>query len=183
MASCMLRHSSHSRRTSALQGKATRPLDGGCHVTHSFIPGDERREMVVRTSNWWCSGLPSKATAFPAGLISAVTVSALACGLMAATPAPRAAAVPAPEIEYTYNVTVRRHYAFPGNDALGYGFGICDKVGRGAPYADVMRDVKADVSPNDEFAANYLVSYAVGILCPAQIWQLRNTAAGYRPPA
>jgi hypothetical protein len=45
-----------------------------------------------------------------------------------------------------------------------------------------MGDVKSEVVPNDEFAANYLVSYAVGILCPAQIWQLRNSAAGYRPP-
>ena len=37
--------------------------------------------------------------------------------------------------------------------------------------------------PNDEQAANYVVAYAVGISCPAQIWQLRDTAAGYRPPA
>ncbi|MEK0681970.1 DUF732 domain-containing protein, partial [Mycobacterium ulcerans] len=37
--------------------------------------------------------------------------------------------------------------------------------------------------PNDEFAANYLVSYAVNLLCPEQVWQLRNSAANYRPPA
>jgi hypothetical protein len=49
-------------------------------------------------------------------------------------------------------------------------------------YPQVMGEVKGDVVPNDEFAANYLVSNAVGILCPAQIWQLRNSAAGYRPP-
>jgi hypothetical protein len=46
-----------------------------------------------------------------------------------------------------------------------------------------MADVKDDVAPNDEQSANYLVSYAVGILCPAQIWQFRNSAAGYQPPA
>ena len=45
-----------------------------------------------------------------------------------------------------------------------------------------MGDVKNDIRPNDEFAANYLVSYAVNLLCPAQIWQLRNSAAHYQPP-
>jgi hypothetical protein len=80
-------------------------------------------------------------------------------------------------------VVLRRHYEFPNNDAIGYGFGICDKVTRGESYPAVMGDVKRETLPNDEFAANYLVSYAVGILCPAQIWQLRNSAAGYRPPA
>ena len=78
---------------------------------------------------------------------------------------------------------VRRHFDFPGNDAIGYGYGICDKVTRGVVYADVMADTKRDVFPNDEQAANYVVSNAVGILCPIQIWQLRNSAAGYRPPA
>lgn len=101
-------------------------------------------------------------------------------GLTCAVPA---YAVPAPEVEYTYNVVVRRHFDFPGHDALGYGFGICDKVRQGENYAHVMADVKSDVSPNDEPAANYVVSYAVGILCPDQIWQLRNSAAGYRIPA
>lgn len=97
--------------------------------------------------------------------------------------APQADAVPGPEVEYVYNVIVRRHFDFPNNDAIGYGFGICDEVTRGVPYANVMTDVKRDVFPNDEQAANFVVSNAVGILCPAQIWQLRNSAAGYRPPA
>jgi hypothetical protein len=116
-------------------------------------------------------------------LTSASIVSACAFGVVAAIQAPQAVAVPGPEVEYVYDVMVRRHYDFPNNDAIGYGFGICDKVTRGEPYASVIGDTKADVFPNDEFAANYLVSNAVGILCPAQIWQLRNTAAGYRPPA
>lgn len=114
--------------------------------------------------------------------IAASTVSACALGVIPLIHAPLAAAVPGPEVEYVYNVMVRRHYDFPGNDAIGYGFGICDKVTRGEPYAAVMGEVKTEVLPNDEFAANYLVSNAVGILCPAQIWQLRSTAAGYRPP-
>ncbi|WP_319451193.1 MULTISPECIES: DUF732 domain-containing protein [unclassified Mycobacterium] len=101
---------------------------------------------------------------------------------MAQTLAPPALAAPAPEVEYTYNVIVRRHFEFPNNDAIGYGFGICDKVARGQRYGDVMGDVKRQVFPNDEQAANYVVSYSVGILCPAEIWQLRNSAASYRPP-
>ncbi len=31
-------------------------------------------------------------------------------------------------------------------------------VGRGEPYTQVMSAVKGSVTPNDEFAANYLVS-------------------------
>jgi hypothetical protein len=106
-----------------------------------------------------------------------------ALGAAAAVLAPPAAAVPAPEVEYTYNVIVRRHFDFPNNDALGYGFGICDRVARGESYPQVMGEVKNDVQPNDEQSANYVVSYAVGILCPAQLWALRNSAAGYTPPA
>ncbi|WP_420914712.1 DUF732 domain-containing protein [Mycobacterium paraense] len=97
--------------------------------------------------------------------------------------APRARAAPAPEVEYMYDVAVRRHYNFPSyTDALGYGHGICDKIWRSNTYAQVIADVKSDVTPNDEFAANYLVSYAVNLLCPELIWQLRNLAAGYQPP-
>ena len=114
--------------------------------------------------------------------VAALVLTACAFGLVAQTLAPPAVAVPGPEVEYVYNVMVRRHYEFPNNDAIGYGFGICDKVTRGEPYAAVMGDVKNETLPNDEFAANYLVSYAVGILCPAQIWALRNSAAGYVAP-
>jgi Protein of unknown function (DUF732) len=98
------------------------------------------------------------------------------------TLAARADAAPAPEVEYVYDVVVRRHYGFPNNDALAYGHGICDKVSRGEGYGQVIGDVKSDVTPSDEFAANYLVSYAVNLLCPDLIWQLRNSAAGYQPP-
>ena len=112
-----------------------------------------------------------------------IAVLALATPSIGILSAPEAVAVPAPEVEYVYNVTVRRHFEFPNNDALGYGWGICDKVSRGMSYRDVMLDVKHDVLPDDEQASNYVVSYAVGILCPAQIWQVRQSAAGYRPPA
>jgi hypothetical protein len=116
-------------------------------------------------------------------LVATLIVFAAALGGAAQTGAPRAQAAPDPQVEYLYDVAGRRHYDFPNNDALGYGRGICDKVTRGESYAQVMGDVKSDVTPNDEFAANYLVSYAVNLLCPAQIWQLRNSAAHYRPPA
>jgi hypothetical protein len=111
----------------------------------------------------------------------ALVIAAVALGGAQAL-APPAHAAPAPEVEYVYNVAVRRHYNFPNNDALGYGHGICDNVTRGKGYAQVMSDAKTDVTPNDGVAANYLVSYAVNLLCPAQIWQLRNSAADYQPP-
>jgi hypothetical protein len=118
----------------------------------------------------------------PARLAIAALVAASVATVGIPTQLPTARAVPGPEVEYVYDVVLRRHYQFPNNDAIGYGYAICDKVARGESYAAVMGDVKAETTPNDEFAANYLVSYAVGILCPAQIWALRNSAAGYRPP-
>jgi Protein of unknown function (DUF732) len=121
---------------------------------------------------WTC--LCALAIAAAAGVAGSVTLALV----------PRAYAAPAPEVEYVYDVMVRRHYNNFANpaDAVNYGYGICDKVGRGESYAQVMGDVKNDIVPNDEFAANYLVSYAVNLLCPAQIWQLRNSAAHYQPP-
>jgi hypothetical protein len=113
-------------------------------------------------------------------VIAATAVAATVGGIVFT---PSAHAVPAPEVEYTYDVIVRRHFDFPNNDALGYGYGICDKVTQGQPYAALMGDVKRDVLPSDEEAANYVISYAVGILCPPQIWRLRNSAAGYQPPS
>ncbi|WP_395307985.1 DUF732 domain-containing protein [Mycobacterium sp. AMU20-3851] len=111
-----------------------------------------------------------------------VIAAALVSGPLATGVAVPAAAVPAPEVEYTYNVIVRRHFDFPYNDALGYGFSVCDKVSRGVTYRDVMAAVKAEIFPNDEQAANYVVSYSVGLLCPAQIAQLRQTAANDAAP-
>jgi hypothetical protein len=124
----------------------------------------------------WMSAVKRRTSA------AALIVATVAAGGAAGALAPRAHAKPGPEVEYVYNVAVRRHYNFPNNDAIGYGYGICGKVGAGVSYAQVMGDIKNDVTPNDEFAANFLVAYAVDNLCPAQIWQLRNSAQGYRPP-
>jgi hypothetical protein len=110
-----------------------------------------------------------------AGLI----VTATFCG----SATPLAHAVPAPDIEFIYDTTVRKQYSFADTaDAISYAHGICDKITGGTSYAKVIGDVKNDVLPNDEYSANYLISNAVNIYCPAQLWQLRNTAGGYVPP-
>jgi hypothetical protein len=136
-----------------------------------------RHRLIAATGVWDVRQLRRRSS------LVALLVAALVVGGEPLTLVPRAYAAPAPEVEYLYDVAVRRHYDFPSNEALGYGHGICDKVTRGESYGQIMSDVKSEVIPNDEFAANYLVSYAVNLLCPAQIWQLRNSAAHYQPPA
>jgi hypothetical protein len=86
-------------------------------------------------------------------------------------------------VAYLIGVTVRPGYNFPNADAaLSYGHGICDKVSQGRTYAQVMGDVKAEINTSDDYQASYLISQAVNELCPALIWQLRNSAAHYQPP-
>ena len=85
-------------------------------------------------------------------------------------------------VAYLVNVTVRPGYDFPNADAaLAYGYGICDKVFAASTYAQIIDEVKADFSTADEYQAAYLVNQAVNELCPARIWQLRKSAANYRP--
>lgn len=111
--------------------------------------------------------------------LSVVAVVAMCCVTQAV--APPARAVPAPEVEYLYNVGFRRHLNFPNGDALGYGYGICDKIGQGNTYAQLADAVRVDLATGDEYEISYVISNAVGILCPAKIWQLRSSAAHYRP--
>jgi hypothetical protein len=86
-------------------------------------------------------------------------------------------------VAYLVNVTVRPGYNFVSADAaLAYGHNVCDKVAAGEGYPQIMGDVKSDFSTSNEYQASYLITQAVGELCPAQIWALRNSAAGYRPP-
>jgi len=88
----------------------------------------------------------------------------------------------ADSVAYLIEVTVRPGYNFANADAaLGYGYQVCDKVSQGRTYADLIGDVKADFQTADEFQASYLIDKAVNELCPAQIWQLRQSAAHYRP--
>ena len=111
------------------------------------------------------------------GVLAACVAFAGAATLMLA-PCARADVV-----AYLVNVHVRPGYNFRNADAaLGYGYGICDEVSAGHAYAQVMGEVKADFATSDEFQASYLINQAVNELCPAQIWQLRNSATHYRPP-
>ncbi|AKS31924.1 DUF732 domain-containing protein [Mycolicibacterium goodii] len=109
-----------------------------------------------------------------------------AYALVAAAVGYVAAAVAAPdaradEFVYLVNVTVRPGYNFASPDAaLAYGRGICSKVAAGTAYGRLVGDVRGDFHTSDEFHASYLVSQAVNELCPEMIWQLRNSAAGYR---
>jgi hypothetical protein len=86
-------------------------------------------------------------------------------------------------VAYVVNVTMRPGYHFANSDAaLSYGHGLCDKVSQGRGYSEVVGDVKADFNNPDEYQASYLISQAINELCPALIWQLRNSAAHYGPP-
>ncbi len=106
--------------------------------------------------------------------------TAASTGVLLVTDAP----AHADAVAYLVNVTVRPGYNFPNADtALAYGNSICDKVRAGEGYARLMAQVKSDFSTSDEYQASYLISQAAGELCPAQIWQLRQSAAGYVPPA
>lgn len=123
---------------------------------------------------------PSALRRTPAkSLVGKSSGAAALCALASALLAPCAHA---DVVEYLLNVTWRPGYNFANaDDALNYGHGICDKVSRGRGYADVMGDVKADFNTRDEYQASYLISQAVNELCPALIWQLRNSAAHYWP--
>jgi hypothetical protein len=130
---------------------------------------------------WLICRVRRKSAMKPGTTLTALIVTAAVGGATQGV-VPRAHAAPAPEVEYVYDVMARRHYNFPSpGEAISYGYGICDKVSGGQSYAQVMGDVKSEVLPNDEFAANYLVSNAVNLLCPNEIWALRNSAAHYRP--
>ena len=86
----------------------------------------------------------------------------------------------ADSVAYLVNVTVRPGYNFPNADAaLAYGYGICDKIGQGRGYAQLISDVKADFATNDDYQGVYLINQAANELCPALIWQLRQSAAHY----
>lgn len=87
-------------------------------------------------------------------------------------------------VAYLVNVTVRPGYNFANaDDAIQYGQGICSKVAEGRTYPQLMGEVKTDFNTGDEFQASYLITQAVNELCPALIWQLRNSAAHYQPPS
>jgi hypothetical protein len=112
-----------------------------------------------------------------AGVIAALACAAGA-GVVAAAPAQ------ADDIGYLINVTLRPGYNFANAQAaLDYGNGLCDRIGQKQSYADLASSIRSDFNTSDEFQISYLLSQATQELCPAQIWQLRQSAAGYRVPA
>ncbi len=87
-------------------------------------------------------------------------------------------------VAYLVNVHVRPGYNFPNADAaIGYGNTICDRVAAKMGYAQLVDQVKADFHSTDYYQGAYLINQAVNELCPAQIWQLRQSAGGYTLPA
>jgi hypothetical protein len=88
----------------------------------------------------------------------------------------------ADEVAYLVNVTVRPGYNFANADAaIAYGRGICDKIAQGRGFAQIVDDAKVDFHTDDDYQGSYLIGQAANELCPNLIWQLRNSAAGYRP--
>jgi hypothetical protein len=85
------------------------------------LPASNRHELLV------------------ASIISAAAVSGITPIL-----APRANITPAREVEYMYDVSVRRHYGFPANDALSYGKESARSSTGVKSYGQVMGDVKGE---------------------------------------
>ncbi|MCV6963097.1 hypothetical protein BST27_14935 [Mycobacterium intermedium] len=101
--------------------------------------------------------------------------AALLIGVAPMTAMPRAGA---DVVAYLVNVTMRPGYNFANADAaLAYGHSLCDRLSQGRTYAQLIGDIKADFNTTDDYQASYLLSQAVNELCPALIWQLRNSAA------
>nr|WP_090278350.1 DUF732 domain-containing protein [Mycolicibacterium komanii]CRL73776.1 hypothetical protein CPGR_03405 [Mycolicibacterium komanii] len=106
-----------------------------------------------------------------------LVVLAAAAGAAATISAP---AANADVVAYLVNVHVRPGYNFPNADAaIGYGRTICDRVAGQMSYGELVNQVTADFHTADKYQGMYLINQAVNELCPAQIWQLRQSAAGY----
>jgi hypothetical protein len=87
-------------------------------------------------------------------------------------------------VGYLVNITVRPGYNFPNPDAaVAYGYGICDRIQQGKSYGPLLAGIMTDLFTTDEYQAAYLVNQAAEMLCPAAIWQLRQSAANYVGPA
>lgn len=114
----------------------------------------------------------------PAALLLAISAASNLFAVLAA-PSSRA-----DEVAYLVNVTVRPGYNFSSPQAaLDYGYGLCDRLRGGQGYRELIAVIKPDFDTSDEFQASYLISQSAQELCPALIWQLRQSAAGYRPAA
>jgi hypothetical protein len=113
----------------------------------------------------------------------ALTAAAAAVAT-AATAVALAPVAEADAVAYLVNVHVRPGYNFPNADAaIGYGNTICDRVAAKMGYSQLVDQVKADFHTTDYYQGAYLINQAVNELCPAQIWQLRQSAGGCTLPA
>jgi hypothetical protein len=109
-----------------------------------------------------------------------VTASLAAAFATAAATVALAPPAGADTVAYLVNVHVRPGYNFPNADAaISYGNTICDRVEAKMGYAQLVDQVKADFRTADYYQGAYLINQAVNELCPAQIWQLRQSAGGY----
>ncbi|MBX7431100.1 DUF732 domain-containing protein [Mycobacterium sp. Y57] len=109
-------------------------------------------------------------------------VGVLSAGLLSGAALLAAAPANADTVAYLVNVHVRPGYNFPNAEAaLGYGQSICARVASQMSYTELVDQVKADFHTTDYYQGAYLINQAVNELCPAQIWQLRQSAAGYIP--
>jgi hypothetical protein len=87
-------------------------------------------------------------------------------------------------VGYLVNVTVRPGYNFANAQAaLDYGYGLCGRIEARPSYGEMAAVIKSDFTTTDEYMVSYLLSQSAQELCPAQIWQLRQSAIGYRAPA
>jgi hypothetical protein len=110
-------------------------------------------------------------------LVVTSLAAALATAAVTVAPAPSAGA---DTVAYLVNVHVRPGYNFPNADAaIGYGNTICDRVAGKMSYSQLVDEVKSDFHTTDYYQGAYLINQAVNELCPAQIWQLRQSAGGY----
>lgn len=136
--------------------------------------------IVIEIGHWKAGEINKRSdliTTVAARSAAAAAGVALGTVILGALPAAQADAV-----AYLVNVTVRPGYNFASADAaLSYGYGVCEQVRGGVPYDRLLTDVGVDFTTTDPYQASYLVTQAVGELCPELIGQLRGSAAGYRP--
>lgn len=115
------------------------------------------------------------------GVVRLMSLGAVT-GLVSAGAVVCAPTASADVVAYLVNVHVRPGYNFPNAEAaIGYGQTICDRVAAKMSYSELVNQVKADFHTTDYYQGGYLINQAVNELCPAQIWQLRQSAAGYIP--
>ena len=112
--------------------------------------------------------------------LTGVVGLAFGAALTAVLSAPPAGA---DQVGYLVNVTVRPGYNFANAQAaLDYGYGLCGRIEAGQSYGEMAAAIRSDFHTSDEYMVSYLLSQAAQELCPGQIWQLRQSAVGYRAP-